>query len=33
MGAMVNADDLENQTGFGIGLGYGLNDEIDLYFR
>lgn len=33
MGAMVNADDLENQTGFGLGLGYGLNDELDLYFR
>jgi len=33
MGAMVNADDLENQTGLGIGLGYGLNDELDLYFR
>jgi hypothetical protein len=33
MGAMINTDDLENQTGLGIGLGYGLNDEIDLYFR
>jgi len=33
MGAMVNTDDLENQTGLGLGLGYGLNDEIDLYFR
>jgi hypothetical protein len=33
MGARVNADDLENQTGFGLGLGYGLNEEIGLYFR
>lgn len=33
MGAMVNAGDLENQSGVGLGLGYVLNDNIDLYFR
>jgi hypothetical protein len=33
MGAKVDTDDLESQTGFGLGLGYGLNETIDLYFR
>ena len=33
MGAMVNADDADNQLGFGLGLGYVLNKDIDLYLR
>ena len=33
MGAMVNADDLENQSGLGLGLGYVLNDNLDLCLR
>ncbi len=33
MGAMVAADDADKQTGFGLGFGYALNQEIDLYLR